>query len=415
MISTFSVTAHTMQIDEARHIWVWTGNTSSEHRKHMMLSTVETALVPSMLAASRAFIRAELIVDAQLQHTSVDEAVVEARANVQHMALTVDGEHSHLKALEEYFNRPLDELERAKIIHLIKFPAACSKTEQPADVSKCFLVFKHAFKTIGTSPPRAPPAYLAPLVSKVLAPMEAASIRTFTQFFSHLQNHVDDIFTHHNIAGGWAVAGLEPFIPRQLFSQCSAWHRLSKQQGKAALDAIPKLADIVNCRGQLTDEELHAAVGDMPAPHSIAPAPTDSTKKRKRPTKPLHERVLNQRRALWLTCPAFMPNRVAGDAAGPAGGPGAPTHVTLPPNQPLSPPPSPLPPPPPLACPAAPNTTTTPPPALTPARRQPIARQSKTTTIERAHHMSLQSHFGGGESEDDDETEEDEESSVYGD
>ena len=312
------------QLDRDRNIFLWTGNKSREHAAHLNRTLVEDVVFPCMVAKRKKL----------LAHDSSDEdgppedlAAAEARERAEPMVLLIDGEHDHLVAMENHLNRPLEALGLALNIHVIKLPAACSKTEQPADVSRCFSVLKQLGHSYHLHAPKTVPKYLHRLETSTLVPIPAASRATYLEYFRHFDVFVGAAFSEANINKGWSVAGLDPLNYLALMSQCTDWSSLSAKERGAVLAAIPKLIPLAISAGQLSTSQIQAAVGpdlDLTSAGQLDGADDGGARKRKRQLKPLEQRPINHRRAMLLTCSAIWTERVAGGAGAAAAHPSAP-------------------------------------------------------------------------------------------
>jgi len=266
---------------------------------------VKDVIIPTALSTHQRVANEIQQARCKLGDPPLSPTMLQREAEKLRILLTVDGEYQQLSALIEYFSQSSEVLGPAKAIELIKFSASCSKTMQPADVSKSFMVFKSVAKKLTFSKVVDEPVYMQKVREVILSPLAAASRRTYAQFLAHAPAFLSTAFTIPIVTAGWQRAGLHPFDAEILLSQCTSWTHLKEVQSKAAIAAIPKLMGIAISRGEMTDIDLQAAVGDVfDLSVSQLPQSTESisnTRQKAKSKKPLEKRPLNHRRAIHLT------------------------------------------------------------------------------------------------------------------
>lgn len=295
-----------------QQIWVWTGPTNSEARKHLMKVSVDAVIVPAAIAKRRAIALRNLHPPWSKTTTPPTNAELEAEIKRLRILLTVDGEHAHLTALMDFFLQLPHDLH----IDVIKFAASCSKTQQPCDVSSCFRVFKQLLSALLHSPSAVTPFYMHHLETVVLRDIDAASRRAFLNFFSHIPDLMSRAFTVHNVTQGFAISGMYPYNPTNILRQCTTFDKLSGAEAKAAFAAINPLSTTVDENGQLTEPSLVTAGGALlnDARLRLLAHVTVTTKKGIKAA--LHLRKINHRRALHLNHVNIMQAQTAVAAKG---------------------------------------------------------------------------------------------------
>jgi hypothetical protein len=150
------------------------------------------------------------------------------------------------------------------------------------------------------------PAVYTYLLEKVwLSPLEPASRRTYAEFLKHLKARLQTAFTTKNICQGWKKSGLCPLNLTQIMKRCASFRKLEKNQSRALLGAIPKVAEIASLRGETREEELQAAVGkainfeDWLAAQAHVDGKAAAT----------DGHVLHHRRAIWINHEAVTEKR----------------------------------------------------------------------------------------------------------
>jgi hypothetical protein len=86
---------------------------------------------------------------------------------------------------------------------------------------------------------------------------------------------------------GFALAGLHPFSIREIFKQGLSWRDVSEDNAKRIIATIPALAEEVKLSydGACLDAKITELLGDIVSTNMVN----------------LDSKVLNQRRAVWLT------------------------------------------------------------------------------------------------------------------
>ena len=214
-----------------------------------------------------------------------------------HVVLSCDGE---IKFLEAALNFVTQTLEKANITaHLFKFAASASKTQQPLDVSTSFMCIKTLLKKILKNEAMVA-HHLVDRVGILLETTDPGSKKTLTAFLLRIPSILQQAFTRHAIQEGWALAGVYPLNVIAILRRCTTYGALSHAQADALLAAVPKLVPFAIENGELSDQEMQDAVGNVIQFDEWLEAQL------RRPVKrgmPLNKLVCNRRRCLLLDHP----------------------------------------------------------------------------------------------------------------
>jgi len=237
---------------------------------------------------------------------------------------TIDGEHEQLQAFMDLFMEEFDGIPDADLFELVKFAAACSKTQQPADVSPCFFVLKQLVERLAVSEESLVPERYMPAVIKALKPLPLSEFTKYKNFMSHFLVLISTAFTRKNIRKGWENTGLYPLDTLQILSKCTSFKEYTDEQVQAMVVAIKSLTKKVAENGELTDADINAAMKGKVKFIALGRDTLEKTETDKSNKKPLHLLTLNRRRALLLSHPKIRAQR-----SPPAAAPGAaqPVHT----------------------------------------------------------------------------------------
>lgn len=220
----------------------------------------------------------------------------------QPIVLYIDGEYDQMRIMMEVIvEYALDQGGR-KDFPLLKLSAACSKTQQPADVSPCFWVLKKVFDEVKDSLQLI--AYRERYMDKVdevLQVLDANAREQFTNFLAYLPAVLSKAFTKSNVMLGWTKSGLFPFDVKGVLMQCTSYHLYEPREIKPIVAAVHKLVPVVLEKGQLTDAEIHAAVGGAEKLDKRPPLMDGVQLPASKRTKDQSCYVLGHRRALCIT------------------------------------------------------------------------------------------------------------------
>lgn len=297
------------------------GNHTHLARKNLMQVAVENVIMPSAVARRKQHVHDLLhrCGRANPPPTQQQLAAEEARLRI---VLTIDGEYTQLDAMISAIAQHVDAAGAAGNIELIKFSASCSKTQQPADVSPCFMVLKSIAKREMREelPPSALPTYHDVLETDLLHPLEKSSRDVFLKFLDHLPTIADTSFMPSNIRQGFLKTGLCPFDVSQILSQCTAWASFQPKEATAAIAAIDGLVQHVRENGQLTEANLNEVCGGGVKAACERELAKTIAGKGKQPTKSVEQRPLNHRRAVHISHNTIVKERARARGLPVAGG-----------------------------------------------------------------------------------------------
>lgn len=195
------------------------------------------------------------------------------------------------------FDAEIDRRPELKGWILIKLAAACSKTQQPCDVSPIFMALKTLAKShLRTKFEGGDMTQAHWLETVLLANIPAPSRKTFCNFLLQAPSLVGNALKPGNIEQGWRDSGLWPFDIPTLLAQCPRLELLTKPQTAALVAAVGPLSVLMREQGQLTEAQLQAAVGDTLSLDNLCATYRDPPVA----GTPLHHMALNRRRALIL-------------------------------------------------------------------------------------------------------------------
>ncbi|KAJ1434661.1 hypothetical protein B484DRAFT_473356 [Ochromonadaceae sp. CCMP2298] len=128
---------------------------------------------------------------------------------IRQALLLLDGELNQIKGLTGPHGLMYEALERA--IRAAKLAAACSKTTQPADVMKGFMIFHqflsgNMFRHLDQDALQRP-AYMQQ-VMQLITPIDPASRRLYEKYFLTLSWIVSQAYTMSHVSHGWDQAGV---------------------------------------------------------------------------------------------------------------------------------------------------------------------------------------------------------------
>lgn len=132
------------------------------------------------------------------------------------MILTLDGEHFHLAAVEDYSKKHANSL-----IEFFKWAAGCSFFQQPNDQAASYMILRQRVKTNKGNPYSVSlkyrlvdndsiPPYLAFLTDRFKG-LEASSKRTFLKFFQYLPSYLSTSMQKRHLETGWQSPGVYPY------------------------------------------------------------------------------------------------------------------------------------------------------------------------------------------------------------
>jgi hypothetical protein len=277
-----------------------------------MSTTVEYVLVPTMLAVRTACERrqvVEIALEGPGKGTATPMQLDGPPDDPPRIILTLDGEEKHLTAVcNVIIDRGLAE---SQGIEVVKLAASASKIQQPCDVGPMYKVLKQALKG---DPPLADCPYRHEL-TRLLAPLESASRKTFQAFIELLPIVLNKSFTRWNVLRGWNSSGLWPFNLDVMLAKCTSWSSLGRHQQTSVRRELDWLVEQTYLHGEAREEAFKKCFVDTfdelrPTRQKPDKDPdSTSTTKAARKQKPLDDRVIQYRRAVWMNHDAITKER----------------------------------------------------------------------------------------------------------
>lgn len=200
----------------------------------------------------------------------------------------------------------LSEECRLKDIEVLKFAAACSLTQAPADVGRSHALLKsliksRAFKRLADSRPTVSASMKNFIQNYLLtSELDNPSLQTFRKFLEVVEPMIDKAFGAFNIQSAYAKSGMMPFNVRKIMTGCPAWVNLSTEQAQRILDCVPELRDIAILHGRVTDDEIRSTMERHEVDMGMFP-PRELCS-----LTSLEERHPSHQRVLWLNNETFL-------------------------------------------------------------------------------------------------------------
>lgn len=163
--------------------------------------------------------------------------------------LSFDGESSQIAAATSaaLLKKCQDEK-----IELLKWAAATSLVQQPADVGKMHLLLHTYYDPIDGDVNTAvviTSTKMTHFINDVFmkTKLASASKDTFKTFLNHIETALDKSFNKSNISRAWQMAGYFPYSAQQIMSGFSDWSTLSQDVARTILKYEALKYDIQNC------------------------------------------------------------------------------------------------------------------------------------------------------------------------
>ena len=251
-------------------------------------------------------------------------------------ALTFDGASPQVKAFSsENFDSPLVKLCKDQKVKVIKWAAAASLLEQPADIGamhapahRYFSSSKFDYTDVG-NPSTAMKLFLDTSFENSSLP--AASKKVFAVFLAHIEVAMNKAFTISAILNAWRIPGYIPYSVDQIFSGFTGWTDIPKDEADIIVryiiidlvlllfmklcSSIPHFAEYVGLHGRLPDSIMWDYLtskgkmiflrGDDDYDNATG-LDVERFKIRPSSSKPLEDMPLNFQRVLWLNNDGFM-------------------------------------------------------------------------------------------------------------
>lgn len=189
---------------------------------------------------------------------------------IKRVILLLDGETNNLASLMREFvdlGYNADDM-----IELIKLSAACSKTIQPNDKMKGFMILhqfylSQKFKRMSLDDCQ-PPAFYSK-VMKIIAGVPASSRRVFEKYFTTLELIVSTAFTVSNCQRGWQQTGIWPFNVRAIMANWPKWGSLEPIAQDDLLKLVVDLALEQGPLGHTSDVSMEQKLGHILGPIGV--------------------------------------------------------------------------------------------------------------------------------------------------
>jgi hypothetical protein len=233
----------------------------------------------------------------------------------EYIRLLIDGELNQTKLfLPSTDDSPsLGDMFLKLMILIVKLAAACSKTQQPMDVMRGFLLTHRYYRSTAYSqfdPALAVrPAYMDDVMNVILKDVAPASSRTFERYFLTRENVVAQNFSPAKNSSGWETSGLGAKLDvRQILSTCTTSGSFSQSQMNSLVEgvyvlAVSGLQKMNNGEGEtVADEEMERVLGCILGPVKYE---ADDSEKTCKSSKATTDKVPNRWRATLLNSPGM--------------------------------------------------------------------------------------------------------------
>lgn len=290
-------------------LWLLRVPTDAKADKNYMAFCIKRIIAPAARAIQEEVLAGNRRIREQARQASApgqrseDAPAPEKRVEI---ILTFDGEYAFLQAIDDAMSDPSSPFSQIPELHMLKYAAAASKTQQPCDVASSFMVAKSEIskKDAVAVVPR-----YAPNISGIyLKGVTGQSLATYSSFLLRIQAAIGTAFTQRHIADGWGVAGIFPLSVETIMRRCTTWAQLNSEQSDAIMRAIPLLAVKAAQHGELFDDAMQVAVGSC---INFDAWMEMQSGQRAKAGRPLAELVINRRRTIWLNNEGFLAHRRA--------------------------------------------------------------------------------------------------------
>lgn len=225
------------------------------------------------------------------------------------IVFAIDGEREFLRAFNECLAEgPAADMAAAKGMELVKWAAACSNRQQPADVCRSFMILRSL--AINDYADEAPD--YKDVAAVLLGKIEPASRMAYMNFLQGVPSIFSKAFTIPVIEEGWRVAGIFPPNFDTILERCSGWKFFTVDERLKIRALIPDFAAHVRLNGELDDEFMSAKLLEIGI---------DTEKwmtehgARAGSAGPVDHKALGCRRALWVNHERVIANRRAKEEA----------------------------------------------------------------------------------------------------
>lgn len=298
-----------MQLDVDANIWLFKVPGSESRSKAVMERTLTDAIIPAAKKLLDNFIKQRISDYKQFEGMSEEAARGLAMQELPRVILTNDGELTFLEATKDIFIAEPSEAVLAAGFENVKSAASASKTQQANDVAPCY---KDVRRWNNHRDPKWQDAPYTPYLERILAEVDGPSRKSFISFLRILPSILAKAFTKPAIQLGWSISGLWPYSEKTILQRCTSWNLMTAEQSTAIFAAMPKLVEVAYAKGEVTDDDMQAAVGA--AIDLEAFVEQKSGRRRSRGMK-LEDMVLSRRRAVWYNHNSVVEREKAKKAA----------------------------------------------------------------------------------------------------
>ena len=225
-----------------------------------------------------------------------DQSVVAELRTVQ----TFDGAFPQIKAVlqDGGLARKFKELN----IELVKFAAAASMIQQPADVGRMHHILHEFLKKAKLEHTQEMSSTaMRTFVTSVFdqSKIPASSKQAFRSALLWLEGALSKAFTIPSIKDAWSTTGYRPFNAAQIMSGWFNWPNITAEQAERLLACLPECTDIAAELGRVPDHAIHRILEKNGVD-------TSSFFERGLEARPLEEGPVSYERCVWLNCEGFL-------------------------------------------------------------------------------------------------------------
>lgn len=280
---------------------MWLGPKNAEAKDDLMRKSLREVFFPAVEARVRVVDADALALEDASAGPSAPARPSAAEPPLHDMMLFIDGEYVNLSATMAEFSNHVFDHPLLKSMSLVKLAAACSLSQQPADISTIFRALKLRLPRISlTEDADVQPSYMRTVQAK-LKVMSKSSQQTYMPVLAQLVTILGDVTRASQVKEGWKKTGLYPPNVRKVLELCPVYNELTPAEAKAVKGSIDTLVPQMNTCGELRDDEIQAAVGDA----LIFPVKQVFDDTGRKTKLHLHEMAVGYRRAMVLT-PAII-------------------------------------------------------------------------------------------------------------
>ena len=229
------------------------------------------------------------------------KALLNLHAVEKHRAVqTFDGAFPQIKAVlqDGGLARKFKELN----IELVKFAAASSNVQQPADVGRMHHILheflkKAKLESVQSMSSTAMQTFVTSVFDHLEIP--TGSKQSFRSALLWLEGALSKAFTIPSIKDAWSTTGYRPFNEAQIMSGWFNWSNMTAEQAECLLACIPECTEIAAELGRVPDTAIHEILEKNHVDAS-------SFFERGSEAKPLEAGPVSFERCVWLNNEGFL-------------------------------------------------------------------------------------------------------------